>query len=59
MPCLVGPEETSKAIRQKTLRNAKQLNTYGTRSSFPLGRGVVMFADRYQIDRHLSLPFKH
>lgn len=59
MPRLVESEATLKAIKEKALRNAKSQKTYGTRASFSLGRGIVSFAERCEIDRHLSLESKH
>lgn len=54
MPRIEESKETLEAIREKADRNAKENKTYGTKAIFDLGRGVISFEERCQIERHLG-----
>lgn len=56
MARLAESPATLNAIREKALRNALNLNTYGTRASFEFGPTIVTFAERCEIERHLNGP---
>lgn len=42
-------------IKRKALENSVKNNTYGTKSEFDLGKGVITFEERCQIWRHLGV----